>query len=103
MEKKKILITIEKTSRQFVIKIAMDLCIAQLVTVFICSSIQEKTLYILTGKVAVKQVVPVEFLTLVRKGSIQLLREICCSNTKFFMLNHILAYQKMYVRDLQKL
>ena len=103
MEKKKILITIEKTSRQFVIKIAMDLCIAQIVTVFICSSIQEKTLYILTGKVAVKQVVPVEFLTLVRKGSIQLLREICCSNTKFFMLNHILAYQKMYVRDLQKL
>ena len=103
MEKKKILITIEKTSRQFVIKIAMDLCIAQIVTVFICSSIQEKTLYILTGKVAVKQVVPVEFLTLVRKGSIQLLREICCSNTKFFMLNHILAYQKVYVRDLQKL
>ena len=103
MEKKKILITIKKTSRQFVIKIAMDLCIAQIVTVFICSSIQEKTLYILTGKVAVKQVVPVEFLTLVRKGSIQLLREICCSNTKFFMLNHILAYQKMYVRDLQKL
>ena len=103
MEKKKILITIEKTSRQFVIKIAMDLCIAQIVTVFICSSIQEKTLYILTGKVAVKQVVPVEFLALVRKGSIQLLREICCSNTKFFMLNHILAYQKMYVRDLQKL
>ena len=103
MEKKKILITIEKTSRQFVIKIAMDLCIAQIVTVFICSSIQEKTLYILTVKVAVKQVVPVEFLTLVRKGSIQLLREICCSNTKFFMLNHILAYQKMYVRDLQKL
>ena len=103
MEKKKILITIEKTSRQFVIKIAMDLCIAQIVTVFICSSIQGKTLYILTGKVAVIQVVPVEFLTLVRKGSIQLLREICCSNTKFFMLNHILAYQKMYVRDLQKL
>ena len=103
MEKKKILITTEKILRQFVIKIAMDLCIAQIVTVFICSSIQEKTLYILTGKVAVKQVVPVEFLTLVRKGSIQLLREICCSNTKFFMLNHILAYQKMYVRDLQKL
>ena len=103
MEKKKILKTTEKTSIQFVIKIAMDLCIAQIVTVFICSSIQEKTLYILTGKVAVKQVVPVEFLTLVRKGSIQLLREICCSNTKFFMLNHILAYQKMYVRDLQKL
>ena len=103
MEKKKILITIEKTSRQFVIKIAMDLCIAQIVTVFIWRSIQEKTLYILTGKVAVMQVVPVEFLTLVRKGSIQLLREICCSNTKFFMLNHILAYQKMYVRDLQKL
>ena len=103
MEKKKILITTEKTSRQFVIKIAMDLCIAQIVTVFICSSIQEKTLYILTGKVAVKQVVPVEFLTLVRKGSIQLLREICCSNTIFFMLDHILAYQKMYVRDLQKL
>ena len=103
MEKKKILITTEKILRQFVIKIAMDLCIAQIVTVFICSSIQEKTLYILTGKVAVKQVVPVEFLTLVRKGSIQLLREICCSNTKFFMLDHILAYQKMYVRDLQKL
>ena len=103
MGKKKILITNEKTSRQFVIKIAMDLCIAQIVTVFICSSIQEKTLYILTGKVAVKQVVPVEFLALVRKGSIQLLREICCSNTKFFMLNHILAYQKMHVRDLQKL
>ena len=103
MEKKKILITTEKTSRQFVIKIAMDLCIAQIVTVFICSSIQEKTLYILTGKVAVIQVVPVEFLTLVRKGSIQLLREICSSNTKFFILDHILAYQKMYVRDLQKL
>ena len=89
MEKKKILITTEKTSRQFVIKIAMDLCIAQIV--FIWRSIQEKTLYILTGKVAVIQVVPVEFLTLVRKGSIQLLREICCSNTKFFMLDHILA------------
>ena len=103
MEKNKILITTEKTSREFFIRIAMDLCIAQIVTVFICSSIQEKTLFILTGKVAVKQVVPVEFLTLVRKGSIQLLREICCSNTKFFMLNHILAYQKMYVRDLQKL
>ena len=100
MEKKKILITTQKTSRQFVIKIAMDLRIAQIVTVFICSRIQEKTLYILTGKVAVIQVVPVEFLTLVRKGSIQLLREICCSNTKFFMLNHILVYQKMYVRDL---
>ena len=31
------------------------------------------------------------------------LREICCSNTKFFMFHHIPAYQKMYVRDLQKL
>ena len=103
MEKKKILITTEKILRQFVIKIAMDLCIAQIVTVFIWRSIQEKTLYILTGKVAVIQVLPVEFLTLVRKGRIQLLREICCSNTKFFMLDHILAYQKMYVRNLQKL
>ena len=73
MEKKKILITIEKTSRQFVIKIAMDLCIAQIVTVFIWRSIQEKNLYILTRKVAVIQVVQVEFLTLVRKGNIQLL------------------------------
>ena len=81
----------------------MDLCIAQILSVFIWKSMQEKTLYILTGKVAVIQVVPVEFLTLVRKGSIQLLREICCSNTKFFMLDHILVYQKMYVRDFQKL
>ena len=69
-------------------------------TVFICKSILEKMLYILTRKVTVIYVVLVEFLTLVRQGSIQLLKEI---QHMFFMLDHMLAYQKMYVSDLQKL
>ena len=81
----------------------MDLCIAQTLTAFICKSIPEKTLYISTRKQTAIYVVPVEFLTLVRQGSIQLSREMHCSNTKLFMLDHILAYQKMNVKDLQKL
>ena len=97
---KKIPIPTGKTLIQFVIKIAMGLCFAQILTAFICKSILEKTLYILTGKVTAVYVVPVEFLTPMRQGSMQLLREI---QHMFFMLDHILAYQKMYVSDLQKL
>ena len=97
---KKIPIPIGKTLRQFVIKIVMDLCIAKILTAFICDSMVEKTLYILARKETLIYVVPVEFLTLVRQGSVQLLREI---QHMFFMLDHIFAYQKMYVSDPQKM
>ena len=45
-------------------------------------------------------IVPVKILLLVRQGSIQLFREI---QHMFLMLDHILAYQKKYVSDLQNL
>ena len=58
---KKIPISIGKTLRQFVIKIAMDLRFAQILTAFISRSILNKRLYILTRKVTAVYVVPVEF------------------------------------------
>ena len=67
---KTIPMTTGKTLRQFVINIAMDLCIAQILTAFICKSIPEKTLYTLARKVATIYVGSVEFLTLVRQEGI---------------------------------
>ena len=67
---KKVLIPFGRTLREFVIKTAMVLCIAQTLTAYFWKSILEKTLCILTRKVTVIYVVPVEFLTLVSQGSI---------------------------------
>ena len=90
---KKIPIAIGKTLRQFVIKIATGLCFAQIPTAFICKSMLEKTIYILTRKVTAAYVGICGASGVFKGYEARKYTAFKGDTAHVFMLDHILAYQ----------